>query len=234
MKHMFVIGLVSAGLLRPACAEPAQPVAVPMQIADIVPETSFEDDISSVSRKIRSMTLVMQIKRVYARTFQNVDAGNFVEAKKDLDSALADQEMEDQKRAEMVGSRGMMEVAAGDLTAARGDIDVGIKALEGRPLSSGQKTMLSNLKMLKGHILFQDGRVVEALRSEDEAVAQDPKYGMPNVFRARFLLKLGKYDDAVDAFETAVRLDPTIIVKKRNVCDEFKASGKTPPSCAAV
>lgn len=232
MKYILAIILASAGLSRPACAESAQPVAVQMQVSDVVTATTFEDDISEVSQKIRSLRMVMGIRRLYARTFLNVAKGDFQEARKDFDSALDEQDLDAQKRAEMVGSRGLMAVATGDLAAARRDLDIGIKSLEGRnDLSPGYKTMLSNFRMFKGHILFQDGRVIEALREEDEAIALDPKYGMPNVFRTRCLLKLGKYDEAVTAFEKAVILDPTLLVKQRKICDEFKAAGKTPQLC---
>lgn len=237
MNCMLAILLALSGLLRPAGAAPAArtaPTTATMAVSGAVPSSTFEDDLLDVRRRILSQRLVMHIRMLYERTMQNVARGNFLAAKKDFDSALDEQGLEAQKRSEMVGQRGLMEVAGGDLSAGSRDLDIGIRALEGRELSPNQKTLLSNLRMLKGHVLFSQGRVEEALREEEQAVALDPKYGMPNVFLGRFLLKLGKYDEAVLAFEKAVRLDPAIIVKKRNVCNEFTAVGMTPPSCVVA
>jgi tetratricopeptide (TPR) repeat protein len=212
-----------AQLMRPAPA---------LQVQEPAPVSSFEGDLSEGRKKILAMRLFSRLRRLYNNTFRNVAQGTFADAKKDFDSALGEQGLGEQQRAEMLGERGMMEVATGNLEAAARDIDAGIQGLEGKALSGGQKVLLGNLRMMKGHVLFKAGRIQEALSQEDEAVALNPTDAMPHVFRSRFLLNLGRRQEAVQAFESAVKLDPAIAVKKKNVCDEFRAGGgQAPPSC---
>lgn len=230
MNYMLTF-VLAAGLARPACAQAVGAAADSLQeLAKQKSDGTFEDSLREGWKTILSMRIVV----LYERTMQNVAKGNFLGAKDDFNSVLGERGLEQDDRAQMTGQRGMMEAASGDLAAAGPDLDVGIKSLEGKALSAEDKTMLANMRMLKGHVLFQQGRVLAALREEDEAVRLDPTYGMPNVFRGRFLLKLGRPGEAVRAFEAAVSLDPTIIVKKRHVCDEFRAAGQEPPSCRAA
>ncbi len=227
MKHMLAIVLAFGPLLRLARAQPA---AVAMQVPGSAPTSAFDDDLGEVRRKILSQRLVMHLVMLYQKTMQNVAKGNYLGAKNDIDAVMGEQGVAPEDRIEMIGERGMMEAAAGDIASAGPDLDIGIKALEGKALDSDETILLKNLRMLKGKVLSQQGRLQEALREEDRAVALDPKYAMPHFFRGLFLLKLGRSNEAVRSYERAVALDPAA-VKKMNACDEFRAVGQVPPSC---
>jgi len=220
-------------MLRPAYAGAMNAEALAMQAQEAAPATTFEDSLLDIRKRVLSQRLVMHMRVLYENTLRNIGRGDYLSIKNDFNALLEDPGVEAQKRMEVIGQRGLMEVALGDLDAAGPDIDIGIRALDGKELSAGHKVLLSNLRMLKGHILFKSGRVEQALEEEDKAVALDPKYGMPNVFRGRFLLKLGRYEEASLAYEKAVSLDPAI-KNKKNVCKEFKAAGQTPPSCGTI
>jgi predicted Zn-dependent protease len=90
-----------------------------------------------------------------------------------------------------------------------GDVDAGEQ--EARQLLASQPPLNDvDLTITFAEILYERGSLDEALVLVEEAVRFAPKHPIPELWRARLLLRLERIEDAVAAAERSVQLSPEL------------------------
>jgi Tfp pilus assembly protein PilF len=81
----------------------------------------------------------------------------------------------------------------------------------------------TGLANLRGLALASLGRASEAANTIGKALATDPDNPASHVNRGWLLLRQGEHDQALEAFRTALRLDPTLQAARAGIVESLKA-----------
>ena len=87
--------------------------------------------------------------------------------------------------------------------------------------------------LAQGNTWLQAGRVADALRAYDRAIALQPDYLDPHFNRGNALLRLQRPAEALAAFERAAELSPTLVIAHYNCGTVLEALGRPAEAMAA-
>lgn len=238
MKSLLVLILAALPAAAQNNAVP-QEMAVPVQLDS----SAFNNDVESVSEKIRR--LIWESRRDKMLRELNSSQNDPELAQKSLDTLAKEYpELKKEQPRAFEYHQGRISLFKRDYKGAHAEFDTALRILEekyqgGNPPQGKyyaiNAAFMSDLYMGRGVSLMCLGKDQEALKDMNRAIMLSPKArAYMQAERARALIRLRKYQEASDAYDTAYHTDPKWAASsgyQGQICSALAKKGLQPQAC---
>lgn len=240
MKYLLILALAALPAAAASTQDVQQDLAVPIQLDS----SAFDNDVESISEKVRRL-LWESRKEKYIRDINSV-RNNPDSAQIALESL--EKEYPELKKAEPHAfeyHHGRVALFKRDYAGAFTEFNTALATLEakyqgGNPPRNQyyeiNASFMSDLYMGRGVSLMCQGKDKEALKDMNRAINLSPKArAYMQAERARALIRLKRYQEATDAFDSAFGTDPKWAAGSEyetQICGALVKKGFKPKACA--
>lgn len=238
MKSLLILILTALPAAAQNTAVP-QEMAVPVQLDS----SAFNNDVESVSEKIRR--LIWESRRDKMLRELNSSQNDPEQAQRSLDTLAKEYpELKKEQPRAFEYHQGRISLFKRDYKGAHAEFDTALRILEekyqgGNPPQGKyyaiNAAFMSDLYMGRGVSLMCMGKDQEALKDMNRAIMLSPKArAYMQAERARALIRLRKYQEASDAYDTAYHTDPKWAASsgyQGQICSALAKKGLQPQAC---
>ncbi len=234
--------LIMMFFVVPLSANDANPVPAVPGLDISVNVGGFEDDIASVSAKLRDEIKKNRIKSVAAKVSEAINKHDPDSAQKALDQILNElPELVSRESAGVWRYQGLIHLWKNNFDEAYGDFDRIVKLIEkvypgGIQTSSdnfSEVVFISNAYFNRGSTALQKNLYAAAVKDIDIAISLRPAFFMYHE-KTQALIGLKKYKEAAEAYDLAYKMNNQVVESPDStyICGELAKNGISSKACS--